>query len=83
MLRKSYKLSIIGADDRSDDNYDLDQLSKGIEIEKEHTDNEIIAKIIAKDHLDECKDYYTKLKQMESNCENLDISVKDMDKILD
>lgn len=83
MLNKSYKLTISGIDDRSDDNYDSNQLSKGIEIEKEHTDNEIIAKIIAKDHLDECKDYYTKLKQMELKCENSDISVKDMDKILD
>lgn len=83
MLNKSYKLTISGIDDRSDDNYDSNQLSKGIEIEKEHTDNEIIAKIIAKDHLDECKNYYIKLKQMELKCENSDISVKDMDKILD
>ncbi len=40
----------------------------GIEVEKEHTDNEEEAKSIAKDHLVEpglSKSYYTKLNAME------------------
>ena len=51
--------------DTPDEDFDQDQLAMGIEIEKEHTDNEDIAKAIAKDHLSEMPDYYTKLKQME------------------
>jgi len=53
-----------------DSNYDEKELQMGIEIEKEHTDSEEIAKQIAKDHLEECPDYYTRLKKLESNCEN-------------
>lgn len=37
----------------------------GIEVEKEHTDDEEIAKRIALDHLKEFPDYYTRLKKME------------------
>jgi len=39
----------------------------GISIEKEHTKNENIAFEIAKDHLAEDIDYYTKLKKIESS----------------
>jgi len=45
----------------TEDKVDLDQLKKGIEVEKEHTTNEEIAKKIALDHLAEHPDYYTKL----------------------
>ena len=55
---------------RPDSNYDPDELRMGIEIEKEHTDDENIAKEIAKDHLEECPDYYTRLERMESGCES-------------
>jgi len=41
--------------------YDREELKKGIEIEKEHTDNPKIALKIALDHLDEDPKYYTKL----------------------
>jgi len=51
--------------DIPDEEFDSGQLAMGIEVEKEHTDNEDIAKAIAKDHLSEMPDYYTKLKQME------------------
>lgn len=43
------------------------ELKKGLEVEKEHTDNEEIAREIAMDHLAEDPHYYTKLKKMENN----------------
>jgi len=42
------------------------ELAMGIEVEKEHTDDPEVAKKIAKDHLAEMPDYYTKLKKMEN-----------------
>ena len=54
------------ADTRPDDDYDPQQLAMGIKVEMEHTDNEEIAKRIAKDHLDEFSDYYTRLEKMEN-----------------
>jgi hypothetical protein len=52
--------------DVPDDQFDAEQLNMGIEIEREHTDDLELAKEIAKDHLAEFPDYYTKLKKMES-----------------
>ncbi|MFW9871749.1 MAG: DUF5661 family protein [Candidatus Thorarchaeota archaeon] len=45
--------------------YDSKELKMGIEIEKEHTPNELIAEKISKDHLAEISDYYTRLAKME------------------
>lgn len=42
------------------------QLALGMKVELEHTDNNLIAKEIAKDHLMEDLYYYSKLNQMES-----------------
>jgi hypothetical protein len=56
--------------DVPDDQFPADELARGIEVEKEHTDSEIIAKAIAKDHLAECSTYYTRLDKMEKECEN-------------
>lgn len=42
---------------------DPEQLRIGIEVEKEHTDDEAIAEKIARDHLAEDPHYYTKLKK--------------------
>jgi len=39
------------------------ELKKGIEVEKEHTGSAIKAKKIAKDHLVEKPNYYSKLKK--------------------
>ena len=39
------------------------QLNIGIQVEKEHTEDEDKARTIALDHLDEKPDYYTKLKK--------------------
>lgn len=46
--------------------YDPEELKKGIEVELEHTNYRAIATIIAKHHLAEDKEYYTKLKKVES-----------------
>lgn len=46
-----------------DKNFNLAQLSAGIQEELEHTDNRSIAKQIAKAHLAERPDYYTRLKK--------------------
>jgi hypothetical protein len=42
------------------------QLDKGIKVEKEHTNNELMAREIAMDHLSEDPNYYIKLKQIET-----------------
>lgn len=45
--------------------YDPEQLKMGIEVEMEHTTSRKIAEKIAKDHLAEIPDYYTRLAKME------------------
>lgn len=40
-------------------------LKQGTKVEKEHTPNKKLASTIAKNHLDEDKKYYTKLKKVE------------------
>lgn len=41
------------------------ELARGIEVEKEHTDNLAVAREIALDHLAEFPDYYTRLSNAE------------------
>ena len=61
-----------------DSTYDAEELRKGIKIEYEHIDKEKysnseaknIAKEIAKDHLEEIPDYYTRLIKMEKEAES-------------
>lgn len=53
------------ADNRSDSDFDAEQLEIGIKHEMEHTKNRKIAKEIAKDHLSEDPNYYKKLKKIE------------------
>jgi hypothetical protein len=48
---------------------DPKELEMGIEVEKEHTPDPEVAKIIALAHLSELKDYYTRLKKMEADGE--------------
>lgn len=55
--------------DVPDTEFDPTELSMGIEVEKEHVDNPETAKAIAKDHLAELPDYYTRLKKMEEEGE--------------
>jgi len=47
------------ADDKSPIEFDPDQILKGMEVEKEHTDNPLIAMEIAMDHLVEDPEYYS------------------------
>ena len=51
----------------TDEDADPEELSMGIEVEDEHTDNVTMAKRIALDHLAEIDDYYTRLKKMEED----------------
>jgi hypothetical protein len=49
-----------------DSDFDPEQLKMGIVVEMEHGLGKEAAKEIAKDHLDEMSDYYTRLKKMEA-----------------
>ena len=53
-----------------DENFNSEQLEMGIEMEQEHTDDLEIAKSIAKAHLSEIPDYYTRLKKMEDEAKS-------------
>lgn len=57
------------ADNMPDSEFNKKQIEKGIEVEMEHTDNPIIAKEIAKDHLVEGENYYDYLEKMEEEME--------------
>jgi hypothetical protein len=45
---------------------DSKELAMGIVVEQEHTPDKDVAKRISMDHLSELKNYYTRLKKMES-----------------
>jgi len=47
-------------------NVDPRELMAGIDVEFEHTNDRQIAEKIARDHLSEDREYYTKLKQVET-----------------
>jgi len=46
-----------------DSKFNKQELSQGIKVETEHTNSKVIAKAIAKAHLDEDQNYYKKLKK--------------------
>jgi len=48
-----------------DSRFDATQLKMGTKVETEHTDNKCIAKQIAKAHILEIHDYYSRLKKLE------------------
>lgn len=54
------------ADEKVPKQFDSKQLEEGIKVELEHTDDRDVAKEIAMDHLIEDKDYYKKLKTIET-----------------
>jgi len=67
---KPLDISMVGKhNDVPDDKFDQKELAMGIKIEHEHTNEDEIAKRIAKDHLSEIPDYYTRLEKMESEAE--------------
>lgn len=53
------------AEGKKDDEFDKEQIQKGIKVEKEHTDSKDVAKEITKDHLVENDKYYDYLEDME------------------
>lgn len=57
------------ADGKPSSDFSSDQLAMGKKVEKEHTHSEELAEEIARDHLEEIPDYYTRLKKMEDNAE--------------
>ena len=60
-------LKFVGNHDfKPDSDFDQKELAMGIKVEQEHTKNDIIAKLIAKDHLVEFPDYYSRLEKMEN-----------------
>jgi hypothetical protein len=63
----SQSLPIGKHNDIPDDKFDPEQLKKGQDEEKEHSDNSEIAKSIAKDHLFSDENYYKKLKKYVEN----------------
>ena len=66
MTFKQYLDKKIGKhDDRPDSDFDPEELEMGIKVEFEHTNDKDLAKSIAKDHLSEIPDYYTRLRDME------------------
>jgi hypothetical protein len=67
-LLGSFVNSLGRHNDVADSEFDADQLAMGVEVEsKEHTDDKALAKMIAKDHLAEISDYYTRLAKMEED----------------
>lgn len=65
---------------KPDEAYDSAELAAGIEVEKEHTGDPEVAKAIAKDHLNEMPDYYTRLLQMEIEHTDEDDEIYDIAK---
>jgi len=57
------------ADKRPDSDFSAEEIRKGVKIEFEHVNDRKRAKEIAKDHLAEIPDYYTRLAKMESEAE--------------
>ena len=57
------------ADSRPDSDFNPEELKKGIDIELEHVNDRKRSKEIAKDHLAEIPDYYTRLVKMEEEAE--------------
>lgn len=57
------------ADNATPDQFDKEQISKGIKVEMEHTNDPKIALEIAMDHLMENPSYYDYLEQMEDSFE--------------
>ena len=62
---KISKLGIGKHNDVPDSEFNPNELVMGISSEMEHTNSPLLAKCIAKDHLSEIPDYYTRLKKME------------------
>jgi len=67
---KNFKDKIPGghADGKPIIKYDLKQLLTGINFERDHTKDNMLALELAMDHLENTPDYYTRLERMEWEC---------------
>jgi hypothetical protein len=67
---KNFKDKIPGghADGKPVINYDLKQLLTGINFERDHTKDNMLALELAMDHLERIPDYYTRLERMDWEC---------------
>ncbi|MGZ8522003.1 MAG: DUF5661 family protein [Candidatus Binatia bacterium] len=67
---KNYKDKMPGghADGKAVINYDLKQLLTGIDFERDHTKDDMLALELAMDHLERIADYYTRLERMYWDC---------------
>lgn len=70
---KQDKLPGGAGDNAMDSAFNPEALAEGIKHEMEHTNDEQLAKEIAKDHLTEDPNYYSKLKQMQLS--NIDLEI--------
>lgn len=66
-LADSLSLTDIAKKHNVDISHIKEQFKKGLEVEREHSTNKIIQTEIAKDHLSEDPNYYTKLATIESS----------------
>ena len=60
------------ADDSEPEDFDQEQLVKGILVEKEHTEDEEVALEISMDHLEEINNYYNELAELEAEAKDSD-----------
>ena len=67
---KNYKDKMPGghADGKAVINYDLKQILLGINFERDHTKDNMLALELAMDHLERIADYYTRLERMYWDC---------------
>lgn len=70
---KSEKLVGGLADGKPDSEFPEDKLEQGKKVESEHTKDKQLAKEIAKDHIKEDPEYYTKLKKIERSFLYIDL----------
>ena len=65
MFKKFWQGGLANSEGITISDVDQNELKMGVEVEKEHVEDETIATRIALDHFAEMDDYYTQLKKME------------------
>lgn len=79
-MKRTKKLPVGKHNNMDDSLFDPVQLRMGVKVEYEHTNDFEVAKAIAKDHLAELPDYYTRLAKMEKEGRAALQKTKDADK---
>jgi uncharacterized protein DUF5661 len=78
-LKEAYQVDIVNfkdrikggyADGKAITDYRLGELLEGIKLEREHTNDSLLALELAMDHLERIPDYYTHLAAMERACKS-------------